>query len=70
MWISSVIAALIETQNARAVDHNAVPQWGPEATPHIAARRVIARLLDAGWLPPDADCLNLANPDQPDGDRA
>jgi hypothetical protein len=61
LWISAVIAGLIETQNARALDPNAVPTWGPETTPHFAARRVIARLLDAGWRPPDADCLNLTD---------
>lgn len=59
MWISSVVAALIEVQNARAVNPAAHPQFGPEATPHVAARRIIARLLDAGWRPPDSECLDL-----------
>lgn len=59
MWISSIVAALIEVQNARAVDPGACPQFGPEATPHVAARRIIARLLDAGWRPPDTECLDL-----------
>ena len=60
MWISSVIAALIEVQNARHVDPAACPQFGPEATPHVAACRIIARLLDAGWRPADPDCLTKA----------
>ncbi|MFE0651006.1 hypothetical protein ACFVZH_20695 [Streptomyces sp. NPDC059534] len=59
MWISAVVSALIEVQNARAVNPAACPQFGPEATPHVAARRIIARLLDAGWRPPDGDCLDL-----------
>jgi hypothetical protein len=57
MWISSVIGALIEVQNARATRPDACPQFGPEATPHVAARRIIARLLDAGWRPADPECL-------------
>jgi hypothetical protein len=59
MWISSIVAALIEVQNARLDNPGAVAVWGPEATPHVAARRIIARLLDAGWRPPDDDCLDL-----------
>lgn len=59
MWISSVVSALIEVQNARHSNPDAFPTWGPEATPHVAARRIIARLLDAGWRPPDGDCLDL-----------
>jgi hypothetical protein len=57
MWISNMIAALIEVQNARHTNPDACPQFGPEATPHVAARRIIARLLDAGWRPADPDCL-------------
>lgn len=60
MWISAIVGALIEVQTARAVNPDACPQFGPEATPHVAARRIVARLLDAGWRPPDADCLNLS----------
>lgn len=60
MWITSVIGALIEVQNARAVRPDACPQFGPEATPHVAARRIIARLLDAGWRPPDTECLEVS----------
>ncbi|MDI9885949.1 hypothetical protein QMZ92_16570 [Streptomyces sp. HNM0645] len=59
MWISSIVGALIEVQNARVLHPGACPQFGPEATPHVAARRIVARLLDAGWRPPDADCLDL-----------
>ncbi|MGW0034782.1 hypothetical protein ACWDXD_33815 [Streptomyces sp. NPDC003314] len=68
MWISSVVGALITVQNARAVAPDACPQFGPEATPHVAARRIIARLLDAGWRPPDAECLDLPEiPEVPRG---
>lgn len=59
MWISTITSALIQVQNARHEDPTAAPAWGPEATPHVAARRIIARLLDAGWRPPDAECLAL-----------
>lgn len=59
MWISTIVSALVQVQEARRDDPAAVPTWGPEATPHVAARRIIARLLDAGWRPADADCLNL-----------
>lgn len=59
MWISTITAALIQVQNARHEDPAAVPTWGPDATPHTAARRIIARLLDAGWRPPDTECLDL-----------
>lgn len=58
-WISAIVAALIEVQNARAVNPDACPQFGPEASPHVAARRIVARLLDAGWRPPDGECLDL-----------
>ncbi|WP_405531574.1 hypothetical protein OG592_27240 [Streptomyces avidinii] len=58
MWVSSIGGALIEVQNARAVRPEACPQFGPEATPHVAARRIIARLLDAGWRPADPECLD------------
>ena len=63
MWISTITSALIQVQNVRHEDPEAVPTWGPEATPHVAARRIIARLLAAGWRPPDTDCLNVAAPD-------
>lgn len=66
-WISTFVAALIEVQNARAVHPDACPQFGPEATPHVAARRIIARLLDAGWRPPDGECLDL--PEVPEAPR-
>ncbi|MFC5204589.1 hypothetical protein [Streptomyces kaempferi] len=59
-WISVCVAGLIETQNQRAADPAAVPEWGPETTPHFAARRIVARLLDAGWTPPDSSCIDSA----------
>lgn len=68
MWISSIVGALIEVQNARAVRPDACPQFGPEATPHVAARRIIARLLDAGWRPADPECLTKTT--KPEGDAA
>ncbi|WP_328632056.1 hypothetical protein [Streptomyces sp. NBC_00356] len=59
MWVSAIVSALIEVQRARAASPGACPQFGPEATPHVAARRIVARLLDAGWRPPDSECLDL-----------
>jgi hypothetical protein len=41
----------------------AFPGYG-EGTPGETARRIVARLLDAGWRPPDAECLDL--PDIPE----
>ncbi|MFD5508971.1 hypothetical protein ACFWIB_14510 [Streptomyces sp. NPDC127051] len=61
MWITSIVAALIEVQNARATNPAAHPMFGPEATPHVAARRIIARLLDAGWRPADPECLTKSS---------
>ncbi|MFJ5644101.1 hypothetical protein [Streptomyces sp. NPDC093223] len=68
MWISTIVSALVQVQDARRDDPKAAPTWGPEATPHVAARRIIARLLDAGWRPPDSDCLDLN--DQAIGDAS
>ena len=68
MWITSVVAALIEVQNARATNPAAHPMFGPEATPHVAARRIIARLLDAGWRPADPECLD--RPVRPEGEAS
>jgi hypothetical protein len=66
MWISTIVSALVQVQNARLDDPEAAPTWGPEATPHVAARRIIARLLDAGWRPADPGCLDLPPvPDAP-----
>ncbi|NUQ97865.1 MAG: hypothetical protein HOY79_15360 [Streptomyces sp.] len=59
MWIATITSALIHVQNARLDDPQAIPSWGPEATPQVAARRIIGRLLDAGWRPPDPECLDL-----------
>jgi hypothetical protein len=59
MWIASCVGALIEVQNARALNPAAFPTYPVEAAPHTAARMITARLLDAGWRPPDGDCLTL-----------
>lgn len=62
-WIVPYIEALLAVRDGRAKDPAAFPCYG-EGTPKETARRIIARLLDAGWRPADADCLNL--PDIPE----
>ncbi|WP_329616423.1 hypothetical protein OG244_28250 [Streptomyces brevispora] len=57
-WIVPYIDALIAVRDGRADNPQAFPGYG-EGTSEEAARRIVARLLDAGWRPPDADCLDL-----------
>lgn len=57
-WIVSCLDALIAVRDGRANDPRSFPGYG-EGTTEEAARRIVARLLDAGWRPPDADCLDL-----------
>lgn len=60
------IWALLHVVAGRAQNPDAFPTYGPDASAECAARRIIANLLDAGWRPPDADCLTLpATPDSP-----
>jgi hypothetical protein len=64
-WITSHVEALLTVHEARAIDPRMFPGFG-DATPQETARRIVARLLDAGWRPADTECLNL--PDAPKGD--
>lgn len=57
-WIVAHIDALIAVRVGRAANPRHFPGFG-EGTTEESARRIVARLLDAGWRPPDADCLNL-----------
>ncbi|MFE0692859.1 hypothetical protein [Streptomyces sp. NPDC058869] len=57
-WVVSHIEALLAVTEGRSHNPAAFPGFG-EGTADETARRIIARLLDAGWRPPDADCLDL-----------
>lgn len=63
-WIVSHVDALLAVLAGRAENPMAFPGYG-EATSQETARRIVARLLDAGWRPPDAECLDL--PGDPGG---
>jgi hypothetical protein len=58
--VTASIEVLIDVLVARAHDPTTYPCYG-EASPQDTARRIVARLLDAGWRPPDAECLDLPN---------
>ncbi|WP_330173036.1 hypothetical protein OG875_05155 [Streptomyces sp. NBC_01498] len=57
-WIVPYLEALLSVREWRAKDPAAYPGFGDGSTAETA-RRIIARLLDAGWRPPDADCLDV-----------
>jgi hypothetical protein len=57
-WIVAGVSAVIAVQEGRAKNPMAFPGYG-DGTPEEAARRIIARLIDAGWRPPDAECLDF-----------
>lgn len=57
-WIKVHVDAVLVVNAARAQNLRAFPGYG-DATPEETARRIVARLLDAGWRPPDAECLDL-----------
>lgn len=59
-WINTGIEVLLTVREWRAKDPAAFPNYG-DATPEETARRILARLLDAGWRPPDSECLDLPN---------
>lgn len=52
------ISAVTAVHQARATNPTAFPTYG-DATPEETARRILADLLDAGWRPPDLECLTL-----------
>ncbi|BCM70908.1 MULTISPECIES: hypothetical protein [Streptomyces] len=57
-WIVSHINALLAVTEARAQDPRTYPGFG-DGTTEETARRIVARLLDAGWRPPDTECLDV-----------
>jgi hypothetical protein len=57
-WVTACVSAVLAVQEGRAKNPAAFPGYG-DGTPEEAARRIVARLLDAGWRPPDAECLEV-----------
>lgn len=57
--IAAGIYAYVCVRDGRTKDPSAFPGYPQDATEHSAARAILARLIDAGWRPPDADCLDL-----------
>jgi hypothetical protein len=64
-WTTVLVNALLTVRETRARHPDTFPGFG-EATAEETARRIVARLLDAGWRPPDAECLDV--PDLPDAE--
>ncbi|HZX37954.1 MAG TPA: hypothetical protein VFF37_06400 [Streptomyces sp.] len=58
--VTTRIWALLQVRAGRAQNPGAFPTYGPDDSEECAARRIVACLLDAGWRPPDADCLDLS----------
>jgi hypothetical protein len=50
-WTSVLVTALLTVRETRAQHPGAFPGFG-DATADETARRIVARLLDAGWRPP------------------
>ncbi|MGW5711639.1 hypothetical protein [Streptomyces olivaceus] len=61
-WIVAHVNALLAVTAGRARNPMAFPGFG-NGSSEETARRIVARLVDAGWRPPDTDCLDL--PDIP-----
>ncbi|MFE2326092.1 hypothetical protein ACFXD5_19555 [Streptomyces sp. NPDC059385] len=57
-WITAHVHAVLAVQKGRAANPAAFPGFG-DGTPEETARRIVARLLDAGWRPPDTECLEV-----------
>lgn len=66
-WITAHVSAILAVQKGRAADPMAFPGFG-NGTPEETARRIVARLLDAGWRPADPECLTASI--EPEGDAA
>lgn len=62
-WIVAHVEALLAVTAGRAENPMAFPGFG-EGTSEETARRIVARLVDAGWRPPDTECLDL--PEMPE----
>ncbi|WP_425829337.1 hypothetical protein [Streptomyces fractus] len=52
-WAVAEILAHLAVADARAHKGDAFPYYGPDPTPAATGHRIIGRLLDAGWRPPD-----------------
>jgi hypothetical protein len=53
IWLArEEITVLDEIRAARAEDPHTYPIYVWELSPEASARRIIGRLLDAGWTPP------------------
>ncbi|MFE0800115.1 hypothetical protein [Streptomyces sp. NPDC058812] len=59
-WTTVQITALLTVRDTRAQHPGTFPGFG-EATAEETARRIVARLLDAGWRPADTECLDAPN---------
>lgn len=57
--IAAEIFAYVSVRDGRAQDPRTFPGYPQDATPNTTARSIVARLLDAGWRPPDTECLDL-----------
>lgn len=57
-WIVAAVFAFGAVREGRAKDPRSFPGFG-DGSPEETARRIVARLLDAGWRPPDTECLDL-----------
>lgn len=57
-WIAAHVDATLTVHKARTESPMAFPGYG-DATPEETARRIVGRLLDAGWRPPDLECLDF-----------
>ncbi|MFE9391647.1 hypothetical protein [Streptomyces sp. NPDC006784] len=57
-WIVAHLDALLSVTTGRTADPAAFPDFG-DGSKEETARRIVARLLDAGWRPADTECLDL-----------
>lgn len=57
-WIAVYVHTFAVVREERAQNPMNFPGFG-DGTPDETARRIVARLLDAGWRPPDTECLDL-----------
>lgn len=57
-WITACLHAVFTVRETRAKNPRTFPDYG-DASPEESSRRIMARLLDAGWRPPDTESLDL-----------
>jgi hypothetical protein len=58
-WIVAHVDAILAVREGRAKNPMAFPGFG-DGTSEETARRIVARLIDAGWRPPDTECLEMS----------